>query len=203
MDGRTGKAGTASLVGVASERLTHSLQPVHGALTVGVDTVVHMGRMLLLATLTAAMLAVPVALSADTPGDGTLSVKRGRGTITLMFTGTVIGRISGKIKVKDFKPLDGVEPKLVGCKPRVRHPLFGVSVCQGRGVSFRILDGRYRVQVRGVGIFLSAVGHGNVTVDGNGDLGVNDGVMSLNDQPYESLPDFPTTLPLEAPQPGG
>jgi hypothetical protein len=40
-----------------------------------------------------------------------------------------------------------------------------------------------------------------VTVDGYGDLGINDGVMSLNDEPYQSLPDFPTTFPLQAPQP--
>jgi hypothetical protein len=160
-----------------------------------------MGRMLLLAALAAAVLAVPAALAGDTPGDGTLSVKRGRGTITINFKGTVIGRINGKIQVRDFKPLDGIDPQLVGCRGKVRRPVLGISVCRGRNVSFRILDGRYRVYLQGVAIFLSAVGHGSVMLDGNGDLGTNDGVMSFNDGPYESLPDFPTTFPLEAPPP--
>lgn len=165
-----------------------------------VDTVLHMGRILLTAALAAAIFAVPAALAGDTPGDGTLSVKRGKGKITLNFKGTVIGRINGRIQVQDFKPFDDTEPQLLGCKPKVRHPLFGVSLCRGN-VSFRILDGRYKVTLQGVGIFLSAVGYGSLTVDGIGDLGVNDGVMSLNDEPYESLPDFPKTIPLEAPPP--
>jgi hypothetical protein len=166
-----------------------------------------MGRMLLLATLAAAMFAVPVALAGDTPGDGTLSVKRGKGAVTLKFKGTVIGRINGKIWVRDFKPFDDTEPQIMGCKGRVRHSpvVVGISYCQGKNVSFRILDGRYKVALQGVGIFLSAVGYGSVTVDGRGDLGVSDGVMAFNDDPYESLPDFQTTFLLQAPppQPGG
>jgi hypothetical protein len=162
-----------------------------------------MGRTLLLATLAAAMLVVPVALAGDTPGDGTLSVKRGKGAVTLKFKGTVIGRVNGKIWVRDLRPFDGTDPQILGCKGRVRHSsvLVGVSYCQGRNVSFRILDGKYKVQLKGVGIYLSAVGYGSVTVDGNGELGVNDGVMALNDDPYESLPDIQTTFPLQAPQP--
>jgi hypothetical protein len=164
-----------------------------------------MGWKLLLAVLVTAMLAVPVALGGDAPGDGTLSVKRGRGSIDLKFKGSVIGRITGRVFVRDFRPQDDTVPQLVGCKPRVRHPLTGVSTCKGRNVSFRILDGRYRVILHGTGIFLSAAGYGSVTVDGIGDEGVNEGMMSLNDQPYQSLPDNPETFPLEAipPQPGG
>ena len=167
------------------------------------DTVVYMARTLLLATLAAAILAVPAALAGDTPGDGTLSVKRGKGKIAINFKGTVIGRINGRIQVRDFRPFDDTEPQLLGCKGRVRHlpGVVGVSYCHGRNVSFRILDGRYRVTLQGIGIFLSAVGYGSVTLDGSGDLGVNDGVMSLNDEPYESLPDVQMTFPLEAPQP--
>ena len=53
--------------------------------------------MLLLAAIT-----VPVALSANPPTDGTLSVKRGHGTIVLKLKGTVIGRVTnGKVQVKD------------------------------------------------------------------------------------------------------
>lgn len=170
------------------------------------DTVVHMGRTLLLATLAAAMFAVPAAFAGDTPGDGTLSVKRGKGLVKLYFKGTAIGRINGKIQVRDFKPFDDADPQILGCKGRLRHSpvLVGVSYCEGRNVSFRILDGRYNVRLQGVGIFLSAVGYGSVTVDGRGDQGVNDGVMALNDDPYQSLPDTSVTYLLEAPpQPGG
>jgi hypothetical protein len=162
----------------------------------------HMGRTFLLTTLAAAVLAVPVGLSADAPGDGTLSVKRGRGTITIKFRGSVIGRLNGRIQVRDFRPYDFNDPELLGCKPKVRHPAFGVSVCKGKRIGLRILDGRFNVTVQGTGIFLSVVGRGTATVDGNGELGVNDGVMSVNDAPYESLPDVPTTFQL-APPPGG
>jgi hypothetical protein len=161
---------------------------------------------LLLATLAAAILAVPAALAGDTPGDGTLSVKRGRAAITIKFRSrsSVIGRINGTLSVMDATPLDDVIPRLIGCK--VHHPPFGNRYwCTGRNISFRILDGRYKVTLKGTGIFLSAVGQGTVVIDGRGDLGVNDGVYSLNDDPYQSLPDTPQTLRLEAPppQPGG
>jgi hypothetical protein len=165
-----------------------------------------MALKLLLVTLAAAVLAVPAALAGDTPGDGTLSVKRGRGLVTINFKGTVIGRLNGKITVVDYNQLDNNEPRLIGCK--VNHPLFSkVYWCRGRNISFRVLDGRFKVGLNGVGtgIFLSAVGRGSVVVDGRGDEGVvNDGVMSLNDEPYQSLPDYRSTFLLEAPpQPGG
>jgi hypothetical protein len=170
-----------------------------------------MGRKLLLVTLLTACLGVSAAFAGDAPGDGTLSVKRGRGTIAIKFTGTVIGRLNGRILVKDFRLGDDNTPQLIGCKKR-RHPVVGVTICAGRNVSFRILDGRYNVYLGGTSIFgatnmfLSAVGQGTVTIDGDGDLGVGDGSMSLNDAPYQSLPDTAKTYPLEAPsqpQPGG
>lgn len=160
-----------------------------------------MGRIIFLAALLLAVLTVPVALSANTPGDGTLSVKRGRGSVVLKLNGTVIGRLaSGKVQVKDFKPFDGNAPLFTGCK--VKHPIVSLSVCQGRNIGYRVLAGRFNVNVRGSGISISAVGRGNVTVDGNGEDGLPDGVMSLDNQPYESLPDDATTLPLGSPAAG-
>jgi hypothetical protein len=149
--------------------------------------------------LTALLVAftVPVALAADTPGDGTLSVKRGRGALVLKLNGTVIGRVrNGRVQVKDFRPLDANDPILTGCSPRVRRIGAEISVCKGRNVGFRVDDGRFNVSVRGSGISISAVGRGLVTVDGVGDTGVGDGVMSIDDAPYESLPDEPTTFTL-------
>jgi hypothetical protein len=160
-----------------------------------------MGRFFLLTALLLAAFTVPAALSADTPGDGTLSVKRGRGSVVVKLKGTVIGRLtSGKVQVKDFRPFDSNVPLFTGCK--VRRPTISLAVCQGRKIGYRVLDGRFNVNVRGSGISISAVGRGTVTVDGNGEDGFPDGVMSMNDQPYESLPDDTTTLPLEAPAVG-
>jgi len=162
-----------------------------------------MGRTFLLAVLLAAI-TVPVALSADPPNDGTLSVKRGHGSLVLKLKGTVIGRVTnGKVQVKDFRPLDANNPVLTGCKPKVRHPSLWVSVCQGKNVGFRVMNGRFNVNVRGSGISISAVGRGSVTVDGTGDDGLPDGVMSVDAAPYESLPDFPTLLTLGTPPGGG
>src|SRR3954468_5467123 len=143
---------------------------------------------------------VPLALAAGTPTDGTLSVKRGRGTLTLKVTGTIIGRVAnGRVQIRDFKPGDGNEPQWSCKRHRVSRQ---VSYCTGRNLGFRVEDGRFTVNVKGTGISISAVAHGQVDVDGAGDTGVNDGVMSIDDEPYQSLPDFLTTFYLGPPPPG-
>ena len=161
-----------------------------------------MRRLVAIATVLAAF-TVPLALAADTPTDGTLSVKRGRGTVVLKLKGTMIGRVarSGRVQVKDFRPFDGYDPQLT-CRPHAREIRTGTWLCKGRNIGFRIDKGRFNVTVRGIGISISAVGRGNVTVDGAGDTGVNDGTMSIDAAPYESLPDFPTTFFLGTPPPG-
>jgi hypothetical protein len=157
-------------------------------------------RRLLLLILVLSACTVPLALAAGTPTDGTLSVKRGKGVLTLKVTGTIIGHVNnGRVQVRDFKPNDGNDPQW-SCK---RHRLSKqVSYCKGRNLGFRVEDGRFTVTVRGIGISISAVGHGQVDVDGTGDTGVNDGVISIDDAPYQSLPDFPTTFYLGPPPPG-
>ena len=152
-----------------------------------------MARKLALLALVVAV-AAPVALSAGAT-DGTLSVKGGRGLIVLRLKGTVIGRLAyGRVRVVDKTPFDEQAPQFRHC--RLRYVNVATTVCTGRRLSFRVLDGRYVVRVQGRGIYLSAVGHGTVMVDGAGDLGVPDGIMSLDDGPYQSLPDFPTTFEL-------
>jgi hypothetical protein len=83
----------------------------------------------------------------------------------------------------------------------VRHIGARISVCKGRNIGFRVNDGRFNVSVQGSGIWISAVGHGPVIVDGAGDQGVADGVMSVDNAPFQSLPDFSTTLYLGTPAP--
>ena len=157
-------------------------------------------RRLLVLTLILSACTVPLALAAGTPTDGTLSVKRGKGAITLKVAGTVIGRVNnGRVQIRDFKPNDGNSPQW-GCKwHRISRQ---ITYCKGRNLGFRVEDGRFTVTVKGTGISISAVGHGQFDVDGAGDTGVNDGVMSLNDAAYQSLPDFQTTYYLGPPPPG-
>lgn len=158
-----------------------------------------MGRTFLVFALLAAI-TVPLAASAATT-DGTLSVKRGRGQIVLKLKGTVFGQVkNGRVQVTDFRPLDTNDPQFT-CRTRVRHIGARISVCKGRNIGFRVNDGRFNVNVQGSGIWISAVGHGPVVVDGAGDQGVADGVMSVDDAPYQSLPDFSTTLYLGTPAP--
>ena len=157
-------------------------------------------RRLLLLILVLSACTVPLALAAGTPTDGTLSVKRGKGVLTLKVTGTIIGHVNnGRVQIRDFRPNDGNDPQW-SCK---RHRLSKqVSYCKGRNLGFRVEDGRFTVTVRGTGISISAVGRGEGDVDGTGDTGVNDGVMSIDAAPYQSLPDFPTTFFLGPPPPG-
>jgi hypothetical protein len=157
-------------------------------------------RRLLVLTLLLSACTVPLALAAGTPTDGTLSVKRGKGVITLKVTGTIIGRVTnGRVQVRDFKPNDGNNPQWSCRRYRISRQ---VSYCKGRNLGFRVQDGRFTVTVKGNGISISAVGHGQVDVDGTGETGVNDGVMSLDDGTYQSLPDFLTTYDLGPPPPG-
>jgi hypothetical protein len=157
-----------------------------------------MKRILLLLGLAAA-LAMPVTLAAATATDGTLSVKRGHATIVLKLRGTTIGRLaSGTIRMKDLNAYDGAIPQVRHCRT-LRYPNPLTAVCTGKKLVFRAVDGRFLVRLKGSGIFLSAVGRGSVTVQGAGSVDVPNGVMSLDDGPYQPIPDDLTTYPLGTP----
>jgi len=158
-----------------------------------------MRRMLLVIGVIAAI-TVPLAGAKDPPTDGTLSVKRGHGAIVLKLKGTVIGRVkNGRVQIRDFRPLDSNDPKITCPRNRIRHVGAGIWICKGRNVSFRVDDARFNVNVRGTGIWISAVGRGPGTVDGMGEDGVPDGVMSIDNAPYASLPDVLTDFYLGTP----
>jgi hypothetical protein len=158
-----------------------------------------MWRFLVIATVLAA-LTVPLAQAGSSQGDGTLSVKRGRGALMLRLKGTVIGRVNtnGRVQIRDFKPFDGNDPQMT-CKPKPKHLSLGVTLCTGKNIVFRVDDGRFNVQVKGNGISISAVGRGSFDVDGTGETGVADGLMSIDNAPYQSLPDAKTTFYLGIP----
>ena len=157
-------------------------------------------RRILGLTLLLLAITVPLALAAGTPTDGTLSVKRGKGTLALKVTGTIIGHVNnGRIQIRDFRPNDANAPQWSCKRRRISKQ---VSYCIGRNLGFRVEDGRFNVNVRGSGISISAVAHGEVDVDGTGDNGLVDGVMSIDDEPYQSLPDFWTAFTLGSTAPG-
>jgi hypothetical protein len=160
-----------------------------------------MRRFLLFLGLVAA-LTLPVVVTAAARTDGTLSVKRGRATIGIKLTrGTVIGRVAvGQVKIKDPSPYDGAPPEVHHCR-RLRYPSPTTTLCVGRRLTFRALDGRFVVNVKGTGIFLSAVGRGTVTIIGDSDPSTPNGVMSIDNGVYEQIPDFQTIFPLGAPSP--
>ena len=132
--------------------------------------------------------------------DGALSVKNGVGKVVLSpFNGSALGRVAnGKIVIVDPVFGDGGRYDLWGCDKQ-SEPSDHATVCSGTNLRFRIVDGRYKLYiVRASGINLSAVGRGQVTLDGRGEDPTvdSDGTYALNDGSYRSLPDAEKTFPL-------
>jgi hypothetical protein len=147
-----------------------------------------------------------VALSdraAAPPSDGTLTVRDGRGKLTLVIKGSLIGRFgNGTLKIEDLDQDEGNDPVVRGYKS-VKWGRGNSPTYSGKNVRFRLIGGRYRVQFTGKGLYFSLVARGRVLLDGNGSLGDGifyDGFYSLNGSEEESLPDDPTWVSL-APSP--
>ncbi|MBA2460699.1 MAG: hypothetical protein H0V45_02840 [Actinobacteria bacterium] len=114
------------------------------------------------------LLALPAAAAASpdrSAGDGALSVADGRGQIVLQARGGVIGRFDrGCVTITDLTPEDLNFPWVWGDDlPPVESPRGGVRYC-GQAVRFRLIGGKFRIVVAGVGIDLSAVGVGDGTI---------------------------------------
>jgi len=142
---------------------------------------------------------------AGAPGDGTLSVRDAKGTVQLSSRGTIIGRIErGKIWVTDPNPFDARKPTVVGAEGRKVSRNRKTTVYSGRNMRLRVTGGLVHVRLVGRGIQLSAVGRGRGMIQGAPDpvLGpLSDGVWSLNDEEYQSLPEEVTGFQLVAPPP--
>ena len=143
------------------------------------------------------------------PENGTLSVARGKGVITLEVRGNIIGRLgNGVLVVTDLTPRDRYSATVVARKMKDARPIgLRTMRYRGQGIRFRMLGGGYRVIVKGTGIALSAVGHGFVTLDGDRLTALDDaGVYSLDgvDCTIDSascspLPDDPERYSLGTP----
>lgn len=161
-------------------------------------------RRLVWLTVLAFALAVPaVGFALGGTDDGTLSVKAGVGKVYLNFNGSAVGRVQhGVIQITDPLANDGPGLDFSGCEQRDR--IDTTSICRGTNLRFRAIGGKYQIQIKGAGVYLSAVGYGYSVLNGAGDDPniVTDGTYSLNDGPYKSLPDFRTTFNIVAPAGG-
>jgi len=137
----------------------------------------------------ALLLAIPAISFARPmpPGDGTLVVTKGRGTIVLQVKGAVIGRMgNGKLTLTDNDPYDEQTPVVRHVRAKLQLN-DATTVYKGQKIRYRMVEGSYRLKLEGTGIELSAVGRGWVTFDGD-DRFVNDGMYSLNGTDFEAIP---------------
>jgi hypothetical protein len=163
---------------------------------------------LLLVPLSLLALLVPAATAGDLQrGDGTLSIRDGRGTVVVHAQGAVIGQVArfernGRLIIEDLVEDDDAVPRVLGWDwSRLRRD--GTPIYGGKAIRFRLIGGRFVLRAtNALGLQLSVVGRGSVTLDGAGSVtsGIGyDGVFSLNGEPAESLPDEPETLQLRPP----
>jgi hypothetical protein len=83
----------------------------------------------------------------------------------------------------------------VSTSARRWHGLPG-KVFRGSNFRFRAMGGRYRVVVRGFGVYLFAGGHGHVTLRGSSVNRRADGWYSVDASKFRSLPYPPVQLKL-------
>jgi hypothetical protein len=152
----------------------------------------------------AALVAVTAAPAARAPmEDGTLTVRDGRGIVSLKVRGSLIGKLNrGKITVT--QSAFGTTTAVVrGWKTRSVNGQG--TTYSGTNIRFRIADeSRVTVKFNGKGLNFSAVGRGEAWLDGIGDPTADiffDGTYSLNGDEYRSLPDERTRVELRAPSP--
>lgn len=141
-------------------------------------------------------LALPAASLARDQGasDGTLSVRDGRGTITISGRGGVIGSFArGSVTISDPVEGDGTGPIVTGDDFPPIEKNDTTTTWRGTKVRFRIIGGSFRIVVRARGVNLSLVGTGKVTLDGAGTG--DDGSYSVNGGDYLAIPGF--SLPFQ------
>ena len=115
-----------------------------------------------------AVLAVTASFAwAAEPTSGTLSVERGKGVVMIDLRGSVLGRLTtGSLRVTDQTPNDKYAPLVAGKKLTQERIGPRTVIYRGQGLRFRLVGGGYRMVARGTGITVSAVGRGNVMLDG-------------------------------------
>ena len=130
---------------------------------------------------------MPAGVLAARAPVGSVEFTDARGAITIKARGPLLGRLDrGTLQIVDLTPADQWSPRVNGV-PRGR-----VVGTRGRDVGFYIPGGRYRVVVRGEGIFISARGQGIVTIEADPDATGAAGTFSVDDEGPQPLPDTVT-----------
>jgi hypothetical protein len=159
-----------------------------------------MWKLLVLCLLALAIPATAYTRTAPAANNGTLSIREARGIVQLNVRGSMTGRLNGRLTITDPKPYDSKRPVVYGAT-RTIYRSEKTTVFQGKNLRFRLIGSLFQVRLEGKGIFVSAIGRGKGVLDGAGDVTANifyDGVWSLNDEPYKSLPDDPSSFELVA-----
>lgn len=137
--------------------------------------------------------------SAAVPTSGTLSVDRGKGVVMIDLRGSVLGVIAtGTLRVTDQTPFDRYAPLVAGKKLTSERVGPRTVIYRGQGLRFRLVGGGYRMVARGSGITVSAVGRGNVMLDGEPRFAGDDiGLYSRDGADCSSEPDSCLPLPVD------
>ena len=120
--------------------------------------------------------------------------------VQLNARGSMTGRLNGRLTITDPKPYDAKRPIVYGATKTI-YRNERTTIFQGKNLRFRAIGAQFRIRAEGKAIFASALARGSVTLDGAGDPSANifyDGVFSLNDAAYRSLPDAQETFDLVA-----
>lgn len=143
-----------------------------------------------------ALLAIPVA-AAGKPGkgrprstNGSLAIEDGKGKVDLQATGAVIGKVkNGTVKIKIFKKK----------RPNGRRgPGSSTMVYNGKNIRIRIVNQKFRVQIDGTGINISAACNGTVSLKAAPKV-KNPGKFSIDGGQEQPLPAVKTTYQLGKP----
>lgn len=141
--------------------------------------------------------AAAAAAAIGSPGDGTLSVRDARASITLNLNGSIVGRFDkGTMTVVDPIETDGVGSRVKGAE-RVRLLNSATTTYSGSYIRFRLIGGHYIVRISGgTNVDLSAVAKGTVILDG--DLVGANGEYAFNGEDYQPMPFQRTKFMLNA-----
>ena len=159
-----------------------------------------MRKFLILCLAALASPAASFARNAPPANNGTLSIREARGIVQLNARGSMTGRLNGRLTITDPRPYD-VKRAIVYGATRTIYKNEKTTIFQGKNLRFRAIGAQFRIRAEGKAIYVSALARGSVLLDGAGDPSANifyDGVFSLNDEEYQSLPNDPTPFDLVA-----
>lgn len=146
-----------------------------------------------------AAVAVAASAAGAVRDSGQLSLERGRGSAALELRGVVLGRLtSGTLRVTDLTPRDRFVPTVSGRRVTAQRIGPKTTLYRGVGIRFKVLGGRYRLVLRGSGMSVSAVGVGEVVLDGDSRwIGDDVGVFSLDGVDCVMAPELCLPVPID------